>query len=114
MPKRTDKFELGGQMAGRELRAEEVDRLREKLTNDLVPPLADEERELLLAIFSAASDSVMAVPGSERTILTRVELENDEIRQLLEQLLSAFTPGESPGAVTQVNIFSKIHPGDGT
>ena len=61
-------------MAGRELRADEVDRLLEKLTNDLDPPLADEERELLLAIFSAAGDSAMAVPGSDRTILTRVAL----------------------------------------
>ena len=97
-------------MAGPGFSAEEVESLRRKLT-ELNLPLTDHERELLDAVFNAAGSRVAATFGRARTTSTDVEIGNDELREMLTQILDAFTPGNNPGSVTQINIFSKIHPG---
>lgn len=100
-------------MAGPGFSAEDVDRLRQKLTNELDPPLAEQELELLGVIFDAASAG--AASSSQPPALTTVEVGNEELRQLLDQLVDAFTPGTSPGSITQINVFN-IRPvggGDG-
>ena len=88
--------------------ADDVENLRQKLTN--TPGLTDPERRLLDAIFDTARASAGAPSGSQPTTLSDAEIGTAELRDLLTQFLDAFTPGNSPGSVTQINIFSKISP----
>jgi hypothetical protein len=94
-------------MASPGFSAEDVVLLRQKLTDDL--PLTRDDRRRLIDILDAVTDTPAS--GSRRTTLSEAEIGNAELRDLLTQFLDAFTPGNSPGSVTQINIFSKISPG---
>lgn len=97
-------------MTGPEFSAEDVERLRQNLTNELNLSVADEERELLGVIFDAAS--AQAASGSQRVTFTKVDVGSEELTGLLSQFLGAYTPGDDPGLITQINVFYRIKPGE--
>jgi hypothetical protein len=95
-------------MASSGFSTDDVRRLREKLNEG--QELDREDRERLVAILDAVSAGARAATGIQRTTLTDAEIGNEELRDLLAQLRDAFSPGDNPASMTQINIFSKITP----
>ncbi len=128
MPKRTDKLELGGRMAGVYFSREEIRGLAGKVARigDLLSP---KERTLLLAIFAAAAASAEPAAGDHGPSLPIPEVprqegepgtgeqgsgddEETELGDLQTQLLNAYIPGNSFDSPGRYSVFSKIHPAD--
>lgn len=89
---------------------QEIADLAQKL-NVLEPDLTDQERRLLVAIFAAAADRAQPVGPSEAT-LPAADVgqtpdagtgtgEQASLADLQQQLLSAYTPGNSFESITQ-------------
>jgi hypothetical protein len=95
-------------MAGAGFSAKDVELLLQKLTIKDGPALTEDDRGKLITILTAVRAASSS--SSQRPVLTDAEIGDTELRDLLTQLLHSFTPGSSPGSITQINIFSKISP----
>ncbi len=90
-------------MTERQFTRREIEGLADKL-DPIQSQLTERERELLLAIFSAARDGVRPAPaGAPETAAATADLR--------EQLLNAFIPG---GGTSFIIADIKVGPGPGT
>jgi hypothetical protein len=92
-------------MAYLEFNREEIESLIEKLS---MLEFSEQERELLLAIFAAAADRAQQT-GPTEAKLPQASAGQETLADLQQQLLNAYTPGNSFDSVTEPPIPFSIH-----